>query len=187
MNAFRLYAVVLVGGATLVCTSLETAVPEPTIVRATERAPAATSSAPCPVTQVFQRPPDQVIDWARAGASPAISHDQAVELAAQTNWAGSDGIWIPLPSDGRVTWGTATSASKFPIWLTTSGVVTATASRIDGPTPPGVTAQFNGADPSGQGPGFNASGVVFPENGCWEVTYRAGDGSLKFVVNVTRD
>ncbi len=116
-----------------------------------------------------------------------MTHEQAVELARQTNWAGSDGIWIPLPTDGRVTWGTSTFASKFPIWLTASGTVTATARRIDGPTPSGVNGQFNGGDPSGQGPGFNASGIAFPTNGCWEVTYRAGAATLMFVVNVAHN
>ena len=33
-------------------------------------------------------------------------------------------------------------------------------------------------------PGFIASGLVFPENGCWEVTYRIGRSSVTFVVNV---
>jgi hypothetical protein len=187
MRAHRTFVVTLVGAAALACSIVQTAAPSPTATRTTQPPIAVTSPASCPITLAFQRPPDQVIDWARAGASPAISHEQAVELARATNWTGADGIWIPLPSDGRVTWGTSTSGSKFPVWLTASGTVTASARRIDGPTAPGVAGQFNGGNPSGQGPGFNASGITFPSNGCWEVTYRAGDGTLKFVVSVAHN
>jgi hypothetical protein len=83
-----------------------------------------------------------------------------------------------------VTWGTPTFGSKFPVWLLGDGAVSAVARRLDGPTPPGVTGQFNGGDPTGQGPGFNSSALTFTTNGCWEVTYRAGAGSLRFVVEV---
>ncbi len=185
MRAHRAFVVVLFAGAALAC--VQPAAPSPTATRTTQSPVAFASSAPCPVTLAFQGPPDQVIDWARAGASPAMSHEQAVESAKQTNWVGANGIWIPLPPDGRVTWGTSTSSSKFPVWLTASGVVTATARRIDGPASAGATGQFNGGNSSGQGPGFNASGITFPTNGCWEVTYRAGDGTLKFVVNVAQN
>ena len=58
------------------------------------------------------------------------------------------------------------------------------ARRVDGPTPPGVTGRSNGDDPIGQGPGFNSSAITFPTNGCWEVSYRAGDATLRFVVEV---
>jgi hypothetical protein len=154
---------------------------------ATDLPVASVSPAPCPVTLAYQRPPDQVIDWARAGTSPAVSHDEAVEAAKHSNWTGANGIWIALPPDGRVTWGTSTSGSKFPVWLTATGVVTATARRLDGPTPPSVKGEFNGGDSAGQAPGFNSSAITFPTNGCWEVTYRAGDGTLKFVVNVAHN
>jgi hypothetical protein len=148
-------------------------------------APTAVTSPPsCRVTLAFQRPPDQIIDWARAGANPPVSHDEAVEHSKRTNWVGADGIWISLPANGRVTWGTHATGSKFPLWMTASGVATATARRIDAATPPGVIAHFNGANPSGEGPGFNSSSITFPTNGCWEVTYHVGDVTLKFVVDV---
>jgi hypothetical protein len=184
MRALRAIALLLGAGAGLACSAPQSEVPSPVAARAAEPTAAATSPANCQVTLAFQRPPDQVIDWARSGASPAVTHEQAVQLAKDTNWAGADGIWIALPSDGRVTWGTPTFGSKFPVWVLGNGAVSAVARRVDGPTPPGVTGRFNGDDPIGQGPGFNSSAITFPTNGCWEVTYRAGDATLRFVVEV---
>jgi hypothetical protein len=46
-----------------------------------------------------------------------------------------------------------------------------------------VTAQI----PSGYGAtGFQASQIIFPADGCWEVTGRAGVASLTFVVLVIK-
>jgi len=139
----------------------------------------------CPVTIAFQRPPDEVIDVARAGSTSQMSHDQAVEAAKRTNWASTDGIWIPLPSDGVVTWGSATSGSKFPVWPLAAGRVSATAPRLDAPTPPGFTSDF-GTPEVASSLGFIASGLAFPSGGCWEVTYRVGEARLTFVVDVRR-
>lgn len=149
--------------------------PGPATASAAARVPTA-----CAVTLAFQQPPDQVRESARAGANVGTDAGQAA------NWAGSSGIWVPLPDDGRVTWGSASRASKFPIWVTVSGAVTATARRLDGASPT-VRAEFNGGHPTGQGPGFNATGIAFPSDGCWEVAYQAREGSLTFVVSVIRD
>src|SRR2546422_354858 len=59
----------------------------------------------CPVTRAFQRPPDEVIDWARAAGNSGRTRDQEREATKSTNWAGRDGIWVVLPGDGFVTWG----------------------------------------------------------------------------------
>jgi len=47
---------------------------------------------------------------------------------------------------------------------------------------------MSGGTPSeGYGPpGFIPAGFLFPADGCWEVTYRVGDGSVTFVVEVLR-
>ena len=139
----------------------------------------------CPVTIAFQRPPDEVIDIARAGSIPQMSHDQALEAATRTNWVGTDGIWTPLPTDGVVTWGSATSGSKFPVWSLATGRVSATARRLDAPTLPGFTSNF-GIPEVASSLGFIASGLTFPSDGCWKVTYRVGDAKLVFVVDVRR-
>jgi len=54
--------------------------------------------------------------------------------------------------------------------------------RLDGPAPP-LRAHI----PEGYGEtGFQATGVIFPTEGCWEVTGEAGVASLTFVTRVVR-
>jgi len=54
--------------------------------------------------------------------------------------------------------------------------------RLDAPSSP-LRSEVN----NGYGEiGFQASYVIFPEPGCWEVTGRAGDASLTFVTLVTK-
>ena len=134
----------------------------------------------CQVTRAFQRPPDEVIDWARAAGNSGRTRDQEREATKSTNWAGGDCIWVVLPGDGLVTWGSPTHGSKFGLFVSGSGRVTATARRLDGPTPAGVAADI-GTPEEGYGPpGFIASGITFPADGCGEVTYRVESRSLTF-------
>jgi len=54
--------------------------------------------------------------------------------------------------------------------------------RLDAPGPP-LRAEV----PNGYGDlGFQASYVIFPAPGCWEVTGRVGDGSVTFVTKVVK-
>jgi hypothetical protein len=54
--------------------------------------------------------------------------------------------------------------------------------RLDAPAPP-----VRGEVPRGYGSlGFQASYVVFPSTGCWEVTGRIGDASVTFVTMVVQ-
>ena len=54
--------------------------------------------------------------------------------------------------------------------------------RVDAPAPP-----LRSEVPGGYGArGFQASYVIFPAPGCWEVTGRVGDASVTFVTRVVR-
>jgi hypothetical protein len=54
--------------------------------------------------------------------------------------------------------------------------------RLDGPAPP-----LRADVPAGYGQaGFQASGVDFPTEGCWEVTGAVGGATLSFVTFVAR-
>ena len=117
--------------------------------------------------------------------NPPVSLDDARARMQDENWLGRDGLWVSLPPDGVVTWGTATWPSKLWTYALVPGRAAGAARRVDGPTPAGVRVEFNG-DAGGEGPGFIPSGYLFPSDGCWEATYRVGDHSLVFVVNVLR-
>ena len=72
---------------------------------------------------------------------------------------------------------------KFGWYRLTKGYLTITGRRLDAPAPPasGLTS------PGSYGlTGFNASGVIFPTEGCWQVTGRAGRAALTFVTFVIK-
>src|SRR5262249_24774011 len=78
--------------------------------------------------------------------------------------------------DGRL-------SMKFGWYRLTSGYLTITGRRLDASAPPASGLTF----PGGYGlTGFNASGVIFPTEGCWQVTGRVGRGALTFVTFVIK-
>jgi hypothetical protein len=70
---------------------------------------------------------------------------------------------------------------KFGWYRLTSGFLTITGRRLDAPAPP-LSALTSGYGLTG----FNASGVIFPAEGCWQVTGRAGRAALTFVTFVIK-
>jgi hypothetical protein len=70
---------------------------------------------------------------------------------------------------------------KFGWYRLTSGFLTITGRRLDAPAPP-LSAQSSGYGLIG----FNASGVIFPTEGCWQVTGRVGRVVLTFVTFVIK-
>jgi hypothetical protein len=78
---------------------------------------------------------------------------------------------------------------KFP-WWRGPGVVGALAitGRRLGPQADKSAPPLQAEIPQGYGEtGFQASALVFPTEGCWEVTGRAGEAALTFVTWVTRE
>jgi hypothetical protein len=65
---------------------------------------------------------------------------------------------------------------------TLRGKLTITGRRLDAQAPP-----LGASIPSGYSDtGFQASGVIFPTEGCWEVTGKVGDDTLTFVTRVVK-
>ena len=82
-----------------------------------------------------------------------------------------------LPPNGVL----ETADTKFGWWRQVSGQLTITGRRLDAAAPP-----LRSRVPSGYGArGFQASGVHFPTEGCWEVTGTVGTTSLRFVTTVS--
>ena len=97
------------------------------------------------------------------------------------NEALSTGLW----PDGKVVIkvsGDGALSMKFWWWRLVKGRLTIEGRRLDNPAPP-----LRSIIPDGYGEiGFQASGLVFPTPGCWEVTGRIGDKSLTFVTLVEK-
>jgi hypothetical protein len=104
---------------------------------------------------------------------------------------GNDGLWTNL-----WTWGEGVvqvppthvnpdgslGGMKWPWWRDVPGRLSIEGRRLDADAQP-----LRVEVPDGYGErGFQPSGLIFPTTGCWEVTGRAGDASLTFVVRVER-
>ena len=96
-------------------------------------------------------------------------------------WVGGlwpNGIVIITPDDvepdGRL-------GMKFGWYRLTSGFLTITGRRLDAPAPPA-----SGLASGDRLTGFDASGVMFPTEGCWQVTGQVGRVTLTFVTFVIK-
>jgi hypothetical protein len=71
---------------------------------------------------------------------------------------------------------------KFVWWRGVKGLLTIEGRRLDAEAPP-LRADI----PDGYGDsGIQSSALIFPTEGCWEVTGRVGDATLTFVTRVTK-
>lgn len=133
---------------------------------------AAESPIQCPVT----RPGKAPADFAERlfGSGYAFGSDDL-----WVGGLGADGVIVADPAfvepDGSIGW-------KLGWWRITPGALTISGRRLDAPAPP-----LRGEAGDGYGTsGFQASGVYFPTEGCWEVTGTVGDATLTFVTFVLK-
>ena len=71
---------------------------------------------------------------------------------------------------------------KFGWWTKVPGQLNIAGRRLDRPAPP-----IRGVVPDGYGPrGFQPSGVIFPTEGCWEITGSVHRTELSFVTFVIK-
>jgi hypothetical protein len=108
-------------------------------------------------------------------------------------WYGNSDMWTLLWRDGTVkvvhpggpgeVLEDGSLSMKFPWWLGpgAAGKLTIAGKRLDAPAPP-----LRATIPAGYGPHFQATALIFPTEGCWEVTGKAGDASLTFVTRVVK-
>ena len=86
------------------------------------------------------------------------------------------------PGSGGMEYADGSLSMKYMWWRLEKGQLTIEGRRLDAAAPP-LRARI----PQGYGDiGFQATGLIFPTTGCWEVTGRVGDGSLTFVVLVEK-
>jgi hypothetical protein len=98
-------------------------------------------------------------------------------------WFGNDALWVELPSNGAVVKPAGERlAEKFPWVRLVRGAISITGRRLDGPARPARGDASNGDGPIG----FNSSGIVFPTEGCWEITGNIHRHQLTFIVRVHR-
>ena len=80
---------------------------------------------------------------------------------------------IDLQADGSI-------EIKFPWWRAVDGPLRISGRRLDATSTP-----LRSYIPDGYGSiGFQATGLIFPKPGCWEVTGAVGSHSLTFVTRI---
>jgi hypothetical protein len=122
----------------------------------------------CPVT-----PPNHNIPPAQ-GDNPG---------ADRAPYHGNGRLWTVLPPTGVIRQAPRRDGSirqKFPWWRGVPGGLKITGRRIHAASP---TLRVNVPDGYGM-TGFQASGLIFPREGCWRVTASVGTASLSFVTYV---
>jgi hypothetical protein len=144
----------------------------------------ATSSPGRPVTlaDAGRCPATRPITVGPPGVSPDDFFGWGASYGNGRLWVGGlwpDGVIAAGPefiqADGSV-------GMKFGWWRAVPGGLRITGRRLDGPAPP-----LRADVPAGYGQaGFQASGVDFPTEGCWEVTGAVGGATLTFVTFVVR-
>jgi hypothetical protein len=164
--AVGLIAVLLIAGGLTGCGDDQPAGPAATTAAAT--------TARCPVT--LPR------DVGPPGVSPDDFFGWASSYGNGRLWVG--GLWPGgvidagpeyVAEDGSV-------GMKFGWWRAAPGKLVITGRRLDAPAPPA-----RGIAPDGYGDtGFQASGVEFPTEGCWEVTGALPTTRLTFVTLVVK-
>jgi hypothetical protein len=158
--------------------------------------PAKPAGVPAAVTSTTSASPPRPVTMADAKRCPVTLPRSAgppgVSPDGFFGWGGSYGngkLWVGglwprgvihagpefVAQDGSV-------GMKFGWWRAATGRLRLTGRRLDGPAPP-VRAYV----PDGYGDsGFQASGVDFPTEGCWEITGALPTTSLRFVTFVIK-
>jgi hypothetical protein len=130
----------------------------------------------CPVTRALSHaaPPASVV----SGIS--------LPLPGIEGWYGNAAFWILIQAGGRLpaqfNRQTDRWQSKLPVWREATGYLRFTARRLDGPGAGFAYSTFGyGTE------GFNATRLVWPGLGCWQVTGTVGGRSLTFVTMLQPD
>lgn len=109
----------------------------------------------------------------------AISTDGRPVSFTET-WYGNDALWAGLSPSTFGRWFAGEDGNKV-LWVReVAGMLTVEGRRLDAEAPP-LMARV----PDGYGDlGYQASGVVFPTEGCWEIVGKVAERELRFVVAV---
>lgn len=108
------------------------------------------------------------------------------------NLHGNGSLWTGLYPNGTVVFNPGgpgfvledgSLSMKFWWWRGVKGKLTIQGRRLDASAPP-----LRASIPAGYGDiGFQATGLIFPTEGCWEVTGKVGEASLTFVTLVVNN
>ena len=136
------------------------------LLQAQQVTPPAVATLTCPATTpTHQRPPSG--NYGNEFIATTLTEDGKIVFAP-----GGPGFVL---KDGSL-------AMKQPWWRLVKGQLVIEGHRLDSPAVP-----LRAAIPTGYGEtGFQATGLIFPTPGCWEVKALLGEHSLTFVTEVVK-
>jgi hypothetical protein len=128
----------------------------------------------CPVTRPSPVGPK--------GVSPAQFFGWGASYGNRKLWVG--GLWPDgvINADPGFVDANGAVGMKFGWWRAIPGKLRITGRRLDSSAPP---ARRDAPDGYGE-TGFQASGVTFPTEGCWQITGKVGATTLTFVTFVVK-
>ncbi|MGB7875151.1 MAG: hypothetical protein WBL25_12265, partial [Anaerolineales bacterium] len=95
-------------------------------------------------------------------------------------WYGDDGLWAGLSQAYQGKWYAGPLGLKVLWYRSVEGNLSIEGQRLDAVAPP-----MQSTVPTGYGKtGYQASGLEFPSEGCWEVIGKTGNHELRFMVRV---
>jgi hypothetical protein len=187
-------AFLLVGMALAGCSPVTPPAPTPAAVAsppAKNATPSPSSSIIATGTDVGSASPLTIADAqscpvTKPGKAPAEIGDRlfgAADAFGNTDlWVGGLGPDGVIPADSRFVESDGSIGWKLGWWRIVPGTLMITGRRLDAPAPP-----LRASVPAGYGAqGFQASGVYFSTEGCWEVSGTVGSSKLTFVTFVLR-
>jgi hypothetical protein len=140
---------------------------------ATAAKAAAPITGPCPVTVPDADVRTYAGEFNHGDAALAVHLWPKGRLLAGPLPDGS--AWAEIRPDGSI-------YAKLGWWRGDGGQLRIEGRRLDGPAPP-LRAEI----PAGYGPtGFQATALIFPSTGCWQVVGTTGDARLEFVTLVRK-
>jgi hypothetical protein len=187
-------ALLLLGMALAGCSPVTPPTPTPAAVASPTGNNATPSPSPSMIatgTDVAPASPLTIADAERCpvtkpGKAPAEIGDRlfgSAQAIGNTDlWVGGLGPDGVIPADSRFVEIDGSIGWKFGWWRIVPGALMITGRRLDAPAPP-----LRALVPDGYGPlGFQASGVYFSTEGCWEGSGTVGSSQLTFVTFVLR-
>ena len=110
----------------------------------------------------------------------------SLPLPGIEGWYGNEAFWVLIQTGGelpaRFNRQTHHWQSKLPVWREATGILGITARRLDGPST-GFEARTSGYGTVG----FNATRLIWPGLGCWQITGTVGGHSLTLVTLLKPD
>jgi len=162
MSLVALTSIILIG-----CTASDTSNPDGATLTPTPSPTESSSTSSCPVTEpVWLKPAqDSAIQDSPVYGNYFSNKDRSILASAW--WTEQEKYQLHVREDGI----------KFGWFRPAGATLKITGQRIDAKAPP-LEAHVPCCYPTR----FQATGLTFPTEGCWEVTAKAADSALSFVV-----